>query len=104
MVQDSKSCNHGYWNCQFQHRLEYETVTLEGVKLGLIQVPINDFQTYLADEMINFVDTKPRAAKDDRGRFRNTGCSNQHVPSTAVPSTKNPVCRICKLEHNFRMK
>ena len=81
-----------------------KAVTLEGVNLGLNQAPINDFQTYLADEMINFVDTKPRAAKDDRGRFRNNGCSNQHVPSTAVPSTKNPVCRICKLEYNFRMK
>ena len=79
-------------------------VTPEGIKLGLNQAPIFDFQTFLADEMINFEDTKPRATKEDRGRFRNAGCSSQHVPSTAVPNTNNPVCRICKLEHNFRKK
>ena len=81
-----------------------KAVTPEGVKLGLKQAPIFDFQTYLADEMIKFVDTKPRATKKSSGICKKMGCSNCHVPSTAVSTTKNPVCRICKLEHGLRMR
>ena len=92
----------GVVNSSIAHNMK--AVTKEGIELGLMQATINDFQTYLADDMINFVHTEPPRPTNERScnrRHANTSGCCDHVPSTVKPTTKEPVCRICKLEFNW---